>query len=154
MKQRTKVLAIATLLLLATQLLVAAWPPERSYEEGTVWQLIFIRTKPGMFDTYIENLNSNLRRELEVAVEKGFLVDYKIMQKWPAYPGDWDILIMEGYPNMAALDNFLEKWDEVDRAVFEALGERDEIILDLNSVRTMVGRVISRELAFKSSGSD
>lgn len=137
------------LLMLFVEMPISVVADDRVYEEGTVWLIIFVRTKPGMFDRYMENLNGRFRKELDVAIEKGFLLDYKIMKKWPANPEDWDVMIMEAYPNMASFDEFQKKWDEVDAAVFKTLGERDQAIVDLESLRTILGRVITREQIFK-----
>lgn len=138
------------LLLLLIQFPSFAFGDDRVYDEGTVWLIIYVRTKPGMFDKYMENLNGRFRKELEVAIEKGFLLDYKIMKKWPSNPDDWDVMIMEAYPDMASFDEFQKKWDEVDAEVFKTLDERDQAIVDLGSLRTILGRVITREQIFKT----
>jgi hypothetical protein len=143
-------LFVISFLLLLVQFPSIAFCDDRVYDEGTVWMIIYVRTKPGMFGTYMENLNGRFRKELDVAIKKGFLLDYKIIKKWPANPDDWDVMIMEEYPNMASFDEFQKKWDEVDAEVFKTLGERDQAIVDLDSLRTILGRVITREQIFKT----
>ncbi|UCH62408.1 MAG: hypothetical protein JSU77_11475 [Fidelibacterota bacterium] len=122
--------------------------PQRAYRESVVWQIIFVRTRPGMFDRYLGALNQRFRLELDEAIRQGLLVDYKIITKWPADPDDWDVMIMEAYPDMAALDDFQAKWDAVDRKVFKSLGQRDEALINMNELRDTIGRIITREIQF------
>jgi hypothetical protein len=138
--------AVILLALLSSATPLSGQAPTRAYEDGVVWQLVFVRTKPGTFDHYMEALDRYFRLELEEAVRQGLLVDYKIITKWPASPDDWDVMIMEGYPNMAALDDFQAKWNAVDERVFATLRDRDEAIVDLGPLRTSLGRVIAREV--------
>lgn len=39
--------------------------PQRAYRESVVWQIIFVRTRPGMFDRYLGALNQRFRLELD-----------------------------------------------------------------------------------------
>ncbi len=150
MKKNNNFVLVIMVLLLLTQFTISALSENRVYKEGKVWLVIYVRTKPGMFDKYMENLNGRFRKELEIAIKKGFLLEYKIIKKLPASPEDWDVMIMEAYPNMASFDEFQKKWDEVDVAVFETLDDRDQAIVDLEALRTILGREIAREQVFKS----
>ncbi len=79
-KDNNFVLIIMVLLLL-TQFPVSARSKNRVYKESKVWLIIYVKTKHGMFDKYMENLNRRFRNELEMAIKKrqGFLSLLKLL---------------------------------------------------------------------------
>jgi hypothetical protein len=42
------------------------------------------------------------------------LVDYKVLTKWSSNPDDWNIMVIEMFPNMASYDTFWEDWAAID----------------------------------------
>ena len=66
----------------------------KPYTEGTVWNLTFIKLKPGMFDVYVEDAVVGRAREMAEAKKQGIVLSYKVLSGTSANREDWDILFM------------------------------------------------------------
>jgi hypothetical protein len=85
-----------------------------TYEEGPVWQIMTFRTAPGKTEMHLKNIATIWEHQLKLAVKKGVLVDYKVLTKWSSSPDDWNIMVVEIFPNMASYDTFWEDWAAID----------------------------------------
>ena len=57
-----------------------------TYEEGPVWQIMTFSAAPGKTELHLKNIATAWEHQLKLAVEKGVLVDYKILTKWSSSP--------------------------------------------------------------------
>jgi hypothetical protein len=123
---------------------------EKVYQEGTVWEITYVRTMPGMFDKYMENLSHLWKGQMDGAIKKGYVLSYNIVSKQPANPTDWDLMLMVQYKNMAALDGLDSKMEAVAK---EATGDTSEQMaqktVERGALREILGMVLTRELMFK-----
>src|SRR5262249_16163410 len=85
------------------------------YTEGPVWAVTMVKTKAGMSDDYLKMLAKIFKAENEELKKQNIIMDYKILLGDSSTSQDFDILLMEEYPNMAALDGLREKTDPIDR---------------------------------------
>lgn len=84
-----------------------------TYDEGPVWQIMTFRTPPGRTERQLQNMATVWEHQLKLAVSEGVLVDYKVLTKWAADPQDWNIMVIEIFPNMASYDTFWEDWASI-----------------------------------------
>jgi len=122
------------------------------YEEGPVWHMIHMRTAPGSREAYLDSLSRTWIKQVELAEKMGFVLGHHILTKWPANPDDWDVLIIEIFPNMAAYDSFWENWALVDAQILPDPREQDAVGAEVVATRTMLGVQISREIFLKPPG--
>jgi hypothetical protein len=117
-----------------------------TYEEGPVWQIMTFRVPPANRETHLKNLATVWEHQAKLAQEMGFLVDYKILTKWPANPDDWNIMMIEIFPDMASYDDFWENWAAVDAETqyAEEFAERMEALVPTGS--DWLGTVFAREV--------
>lgn len=80
-----------------------------TYEEGPVWQKMIFRAAPGKTEMHLRNIAMAWEHQLKRAVTKYVLIDYKVLTTWPSSPDDWNIMVVEIFPNMASYDTF---WEE------------------------------------------
>jgi len=120
-----------------------------SYVEGPVWHMIYMRTASGQREAYLKSLSGVWREQVELAEVMGFVLDHHVLTKWPSDPDDWDVLIIEIFPNMAAYDTFWEDWAKVDAKILEDAERQKEIQAAVVAERTMLGVQIAREVTFK-----
>jgi hypothetical protein len=123
---------------------------EKVYKEGTVWEITYVRTMPGMFDKYMENLSHMWKGQMDTAIKKGYVLSYNIVSKAPANPKDWDLMLMVQYKNMAALDGLDDK---METAAKEATGDTSDQMtqktVERGALREILGTVLTREQKFK-----
>jgi len=120
-----------------------------TYEEGPVWQIMKFRTAPGKTELHLKNIATVWEHQLMSAVDKGVLVDYKVLTKWSSSPNDWNIMVIEIFPNMASYDTFWEDWAAIDAETIET-PEFQERFERLQSTGTeFLGTEFAREVRLK-----
>ena len=122
---------------------------DKPYSEGPLWQVQFIRTKPGMTDLYLKNLSDGWIKEMKAAKDAGYIIDYKIFQAQPASENDWDLMLMYEIKNVAMLDGMSDKME----ALMKKDGTNDQTLhtqaVSRNDLRILQGGRLTRELDFK-----
>ena len=122
---------------------------DKPYSDGPLWQVQFIRTKPGMTDLYLKNLSDGWVKEMKAAKDAGYIIDYKIFQAQPASENDWDLMLMYEIKNFAMLDGMSDKME----ALMKKDGTNDQTLhtqaVSRNDLRILQGGRLTRELDFK-----
>ena len=125
-----------------------------TYEEGPVWQIMTFRTAPGKTEISLKNIATVWEHQLKLAVKKGVLIDYKVLTKWSASPDDWNIMVIEIFPNMASYDTFWEDWAAIDAETVDT-PEFEERFERLQSTGTQfLGTVFAREVFLTKAAVD
>ncbi len=137
--------ALLVLLSLPTQ----STAQELPYKEGTVWEVTFVKTIPGMSNDYLRSLAANWRNANEEAKKQGLILSYRILSGSAANKDDWDLLLMIEYKNMAALDGANEKWEAIDAKIFGSPEQRKVLYTKRSEVREIVGSKVVREITLK-----
>jgi hypothetical protein len=138
------------LLLLVAMLTAAAttFAQDRGYKHGSVWRIGFIKTGPNMSMEYLKSLKTTWKAVSDEAVKQGLILSYKVLEGAAANPDDWDIMLMQEFKNMAALDGNEDKWDALEKKV---VGD-DATMKKLNetrvSMRTIYGGKLVREIIY------
>jgi hypothetical protein len=114
MKRKHKVLLsafVAGLLLMAVSVYGQV---HKYYSPGTVWGVTMIRIHPGQDQAYLAYLDTELKKESDIAIKNGFMKSYKILRSQDD-DGGWNMLILREYDSFASLEKNEEKADEVRR---------------------------------------
>ncbi len=107
------------------------------------------RTKPGKTEQYLKNVATVWEHQLKLAVEKNVLLDYKVLTKWSSSPEDWNVMVIEIFPNMASYDTFWEDWAAIDIETVDT-PEFQRRMEGLQSSGTQfLGTVFAREVHLK-----
>jgi hypothetical protein len=121
-----------------------------TYEEGPVWQIMTFRTAPGKTELHLKNIATAWEHQLKLAVEKEILVDYKVLTKWSSSPDDWNIMVIEIFPNMASYDTFWEDWAAIDAETVDTPAFRERLShLQSTADTQFLGTVFAREVHLK-----
>jgi len=121
------------------------------YTDGSVWNLQFIRVKPGLQDDYLNGIRATTKRLLDDEKRQGLVLSYHFISSPSATPQDWDLLIMIEYKNYAALDGLREKIEPVVARVFGGESERRTMSGKRNEIREVVGSKLGREFILRDS---
>lgn len=122
---------------------------DRPYTEGTVAIVNSLRTKPGMYDTYMKYLATTYRQLMEEAKKAGHVVDYNVYSTSPRGPDDPNVYLVVTYKNMAALDGLSERMDGIQQKIVGSPEQRDAAAIDREKMRTMVGSEMIRQVVLK-----
>jgi hypothetical protein len=134
------------LVLLATVTSVSA--QTKSYKEGQVTELSYIKIKPGKFDDYMAFLSTKYKELMEANKKAGLIVDYHIYGMRARTPQDPDLMLTVTYQNMAALD----KVDEGDAVAAKVVGTpavQSKQFAERESMREVLGSQLVQEFVLK-----
>lgn len=149
MKTQLPKFLLTTALMLSGALATAADEP-RSYTEGPVSHVSFIKVKPGMFDNYLKYLATTYKPLMEEYKKQGIILDYKVYEASETHsPSEPDLVLTVTYKNMAALDGLAEKTDPLAAKVFGTRQKQAEAAISRESMRESVGDQFIRELILK-----
>ena len=141
-------LAFASAALLGTSAAVLA-DDARPYDNGPVWDVSAVRTKPGHFDDYMKFLSITWRAEQEALKKKGVVLDYKILSAADPRDNEPDLYLMVEYKNMGAFDQPLDEQDALTKKLFGSMPAANKSDVDRESIRTLRGDMLTRELILK-----
>jgi len=143
---------LALLVLTTAQTAPASAQATRApYTEGSVWNLQFIRVKPGLQDDYLNSIRASTKRVLDEGKRQGLILSYHYISAPSATPQDWDILVMVEYKNYAALDGLREKVEPIAARALGGEAERRTLAGRRNEIREVVGSKLGRELILRDS---
>jgi hypothetical protein len=140
-------LAFASAALLASSAALAE--DARPYDNGPVWDVEAILTKPGHFDDYMKFVATTWRAEQEALKAQGLVLDYKVLTVTDARENEPDLYLMVEYKNMAAFDTPLDQQDAMTKKIFGSLPAANKSGIDRESIRTLKGDMLTRELILK-----
>jgi hypothetical protein len=122
----------------------------RAYRDGAVIAVSYIRTKPGMFDKYMQYLDGPYKTNLEAQKAAGIVLDYGIFTSEARTPADHDVMLTIVYKNWGALDNLADRADAiVNTALQSTPAQRDQQFIDRGSMRESLGSRTYQQLTLK-----
>ncbi len=121
----------------------------RPYDTGPVWDVGSVLTKPGHFDDYMKFVATTWRAEQEALKKAGLVLDYKVLTTQDPRENEPDIWLMVEWKNMAAFDTPLDQQDAILKPVYGTIAAGNKGVVDRESIRTMKGDMLVRELILK-----
>ena len=137
-----------TLFILMTQLTVTA-QTSKPYTEGPVWNVQFIKTKPGMTLLYLRNLSDGWIKIMKEAKMEGLILDYKVFSGQPGTRDDWNLMLMYEIKNHAVEDDLTDKMEAIRNKMFGSEDVQQKSAVARNDLRELLGGKITQELIFK-----
>ncbi|MFC1786071.1 hypothetical protein ACFLZA_01745 [Candidatus Neomarinimicrobiota bacterium] len=142
-------LGIIIVLLCLFVIPVQAQSEERAYEQGSVWTISYIETKPGHFDDYLEDLSNVWKKYLDENLKDGKVLSYKILSVSSPRDDEPDLILMIEQKDWAVFDTPDEYWDEVAKKVQGSLDKAQQAGIKREELRTLRGSQTAVELLFK-----
>ena len=122
---------------------------DKPWKDGTVWNVTFVKTKPGMGDAYLRDLAANWKKIMDAAQKDGLIVSYKVLGGSAANRDDWDLMLMTESKNWAAFDNASEKWEALTAKVMGSEEKQQQMMIKRTEVREILGDKTLQEVVFK-----
>jgi hypothetical protein len=118
------------------------------FTPGTVWTVTMVRIASGMDQMYMQYLDGQFKKSEDAQVKAGFQKSYKILRTMDD-GGEWNLLILREYANLAAIEANTEKSD----ALAQQTDGTDQVQIqgyqDRSKYREVVGTKYARELVLK-----
>jgi hypothetical protein len=149
MKTQMPKFLLAAALTIFSAFAIAADEP-RSYTEGSVMRVSFIRVKPGMMDTYMKYLDTTYKPLMEEYKKSGIILEYKIYEANETHSqGEPNLILTIVYKNMAALDGLSDRTDPLAAKTFGSRQKQNESAISREAMREQIGDQMVRELILK-----
>jgi hypothetical protein len=137
------------LLFLSIWMSASLFAQEKTYKEGSVWAVSFVKVNANMGKDYLNSLSNTWKSTHDEAVKQGLILSYKILSGPSSNPDDWNIMLMTEYKDLASMDGNNDKWDAISKKVIGS----DEALKKLNesrtTMRTIYGDKMLREIVYK-----
>lgn len=145
MKKRNLLVASLAIALLIAGVSVYA-QVTRPYHNGTVWNISFIRIKPGMDSAYMNYLASSWKAEQEAQKKDGNIISYKVMSVEGHTTGEFNLMLMTEYKSLAAMEASEDKADAVTQKVVGNDETQMKGYNDRLAIREIIGDRLAREV--------
>ena len=121
---------------------------ERTYDNGPVWTVGYVETKPGMFDDYLAYLAGPWKALQEAGKKRGDILDYKVLAVDSPREHESDVILLVQYKNMGVFDRSLAELEKDNNAVFGSNPASNKAAVKREEIRVLHGGVTARELKF------
>jgi hypothetical protein len=143
-KQRVLVgLLVATLLLLSVSVYAQM---SRPWRNGSVWQVAFIRIKPGMDTAYLTYLTGDWKKEQEAMKAEGMILSYKVLATEGHTAGDWNLMLMTEYKDLATMEANESKADALAQRTIGNDEKQVQGYKERLEIREVMGTRLAREI--------
>ena len=118
----------------------------RPYHNGSVWNIAFIRMKPGMETAYLDYLAGPWKANQEAAKKDGLILSYKVITTEGHNPGDWNVMLMTEYKDLATMEANEDKGDALAQKVVGPDEKQRQGYKDRLEIREVMGDRLAREI--------
>jgi hypothetical protein len=118
----------------------------RPFHNGSVWNISFIRMKPGMETAYLDYLAGPWKANQEAAKKEGLILSYKVITTEGHNPGDWNVMLMTEYKDLATMEANEDKGDALAQKVVGPDEKQRQGYKDRLEIREVMGDRLAREI--------
>jgi hypothetical protein len=121
----------------------------RPYRNGSVWDISFIRMKPGMETAYLAYLTTDWKREQEALKSNGYSLSYKVLETESHNPNDFNIILMTEFKDLASLEANEKKMDALGQQVVGSDQKQQQGYREREAIRDVLGGRLAREIVLE-----
>ncbi len=149
MKNRNRILVSSLIVLVLTLSIVVVAQVSRPFRNGTVWNVALIQMKPGMETAYLNYVAGDWKREQEALKKDGQIISYKVLTTEAHGSGDWNIMLMTEYKNMATMEANETKADNLAQTVSGNDEKQMQGYRDRLQIREVLENRLAREIVLE-----
>ena len=149
MKVRNRILVGSIVILMLALSVVVFAQVTRPYRNGSVWDIGFIRMKPGMETLYLNYISGEWKREQEALKKDGQIISYKVLTTDGHNPGDFNIMLMTEYKDMATMEANEAKADALMQSVIGSDEKQIQGYRERLEIREVLGNRLAREVVLE-----
>jgi len=143
--KRNRILISSLIVLVLTVGVVVVAQVNRPFRNGSVWNISFIRMKPGMEIAYQNYVASEWKREQEALKKDGQILSYKVITTEAHGSNDWNIMLMTEYKDLATMEANETKADNLAQTVIGSDEKQMQGYRDRLQIREVLEIRIARE---------
>ena len=148
MKVRHTLIGSLVLLVLIAGITVFA-QVNRPFRNGTVWEIAYIRMKPGMETAYLNYLAGPWKANQEAAKKEGLILSYKVLRVEGHTPGEWNLMLMTEHKDLASMEANEDKQDALGQRMVGNDEKQMQGYKDRAEIREVMGGRLAREIVLE-----
>ena len=148
MKSNRILIGLLVVVVLALSVVVLA-QVNRPYRNGTVWQISYIKMKPGMDTAYLNYVAGDWKRDREALKKDGQIFSYKVLTTEAHGSDDWNIMLMTEYKDMATMEANETKADNLAQTVNGNDEKQMQGYRDRLQIREVLETRLAREIVLE-----
>ena len=121
----------------------------RPYRNGSVWNISFIRIKPGMDTAYLNYLAGPWKANQEAAKKDGLILSYKVISTEGHNPGDWNVMLMTEFKDLATMEANEDKGDALAQKMVGNDEKQMQGYKERSEIREVMGDRLAREIVLE-----
>lgn len=123
---------------------------DRTYTNGSYWNVTAVNTHPGMYDEYMADLNVVWRKSLDMLKKDGKVLSYRVFSSVHPRAGEPDLFLMVEWKSAGdVLDASDEYWDAQEKKLFGSIDKGSKANIKRGEMRTIMSQTFLREQSFK-----
>ena len=145
MKKKHIFVGVIVAILLALGIVVLG-QVSRPYRNGSVWNVAFIRMKPGMDTAYLNYVATDWKKEQDALKKDGMILSYKVLTTEAHGSGDFNIMLMTEYKDLATMEANETKADNLAQQVIGDDKKQMQGYKDRLEIREVLQDRLAREI--------
>jgi hypothetical protein len=122
----------------------------RPYRNGSVWTIGYIRIKPGMDSAYMNYIATDWKRNQEALKKEGLILSYKVLTTEAHGTGDFNVMLMTEYKDLATMEANQSKAESVNQQVVGNDAKQMQGYKDRLEIREVLQNRLAREIVLES----
>ncbi len=118
----------------------------RPYRNGSVWNVAFIRVKPGMDSAYMNYLATDWKKNQEASKKEGLILSYKVLTTEAHGAADFNLLLMTEYKDLATMEANEGKADNLAQQIVGNDAKQMQGYKDRLEIREVLQDRLAREV--------
>ena len=119
---------------------------DRPYRNGSVWGILFVKVKSGMNEAYMNQLATQWKTLREAQKKEGLILSYKVLTTEAHGAGDWNLMLMVEYKDLATMEANQPKMDVWTQQVYGDDQKQIQGYKERAEIREIVGERLAREI--------
>jgi hypothetical protein len=125
---------------------------KRPYRNGTVWEMSFIKVKPGMEAAYLSFIATEWKKEQEALRKEGVVLSYKVLETEAHSADDWNLVLMTEFKDLATMEASEDKADAIAQKLIGDDEKQRQGYKERLALREIAGNRIAREIVLEPKG--
>ncbi len=148
--KRNRLIASFLLVLMFALSVVVIAQVSRPYRNGSVWNIGYIRMKPGMDAAYLNYLATDWKKQQEAQKKDGLILSYKVLTTEAHGTGDFNCMLLTEFKDLATMEANQAKADNLAQKVIGDDAKQMQGYKDRLEIREVMQNRMAREIVLES----
>ncbi|MFN0279442.1 MAG: hypothetical protein ACKVRN_12735 [Pyrinomonadaceae bacterium] len=139
-------LIISLFVVMLTMSIVTSAQVNRPYHDGSVWDIAFIKVKPGQGAAYMNYLATDWKRNQEAMKKAGLILSYMVVSTEAHGANDWNLMLMTEFKDLASMEAGQDKADQLMQTLVGDDAKASKAMVTRGEMRELMGDRLARQI--------